>query len=158
MVFAFGGGPGTGRVDIDWGGMSGKGPGCWKSSLFFTFQGRTHGVWRFPGQGLNQSHICDLHHIHSVAGSLTHWVRPGIKPASSWILTGFVSATPPQELLEILNLESGCSHVDTHRPKTFLSCALKMSPLCTLCQSALVLGDRRLTHPDVSILDNLSPL
>ena len=25
------------------------------------------------------------------AGSLTHWVRPGIKPTSSWILVGFLS-------------------------------------------------------------------
>ena len=27
---------------------------------------------------------------HSNAGSLTHWVRPGIKPTSSWILVRFV--------------------------------------------------------------------
>ena len=27
----------------------------------------------------------------SYAGSLTHWVRPGIEPASSWILLGFVN-------------------------------------------------------------------
>ena len=25
------------------------------------------------------------------AGSLTHWVRPGIQPASSWMLVGFVN-------------------------------------------------------------------
>ena len=35
---------------------------------------------------------------HSNAGSLTHRVRPGIKPASSWILVGFVSAEPRWEL------------------------------------------------------------
>ena len=34
------------------------------------------------------------------AGSLTHGVRPGIEPASSWILVGFVSAAPQQELQE----------------------------------------------------------
>ena len=28
---------------------------------------------------------------HSNAGSLTHWMRPGIKPASSQILVGFLS-------------------------------------------------------------------
>ena len=28
---------------------------------------------------------------HSNARSLTHWVRPGIKPASSWILVGFIN-------------------------------------------------------------------
>ena len=28
---------------------------------------------------------------HSNTGPLTHWVRPGIKPACSWILVGFIS-------------------------------------------------------------------
>ena len=28
---------------------------------------------------------------HGNVGSLTHWARPGIEPASSWILVGFVS-------------------------------------------------------------------
>ena len=31
---------------------------------------------------------------HSNAGSLTHWVRLGIEPTSSWILVRFVSAEP----------------------------------------------------------------
>ena len=33
----------------------------------------------------------------SSAGSLTYWVRPGIEPASSWILVGFISAEPQWE-------------------------------------------------------------
>ena len=36
---------------------------------------------------------------HSNAGSLTHWVRPGIKPASSCILVRFASVAPQWELL-----------------------------------------------------------
>ena len=36
---------------------------------------------------------------HHNAGSLTHRVRPGIKPASSWILDRFVTAEPQGELL-----------------------------------------------------------
>ena len=41
------------------------------------------------------SHICDLHHSsRQHTGSLTHWLRPGIKPATSWFLVGFVSAAP----------------------------------------------------------------
>ena len=28
---------------------------------------------------------------HGNAASLTHWARPGIKPASSWILVGFLT-------------------------------------------------------------------
>ena len=39
-----------------------------------------------------------LNHSHSNTRSPTHWSRPGIKPASSWILVRFVSAEPPQEL------------------------------------------------------------
>ena len=31
---------------------------------------------------------------HSSAGSLTHWVSPGIELTSSWILVGFVSTVP----------------------------------------------------------------
>ena len=37
---------------------------------------------------------------HCNAGSLTHWVKPGIKPATSWFLVGFVSTAPWQELQE----------------------------------------------------------
>ena len=33
------------------------------------------------------------------AGSLTHWVKPGIEPTTSWFLVGFVSAPPQWELL-----------------------------------------------------------
>ena len=35
---------------------------------------------------------------YSNAGSLTHWTRPGIEPASSWMLIRFVSAESQQEL------------------------------------------------------------
>ena len=38
-----------------------------------------------------------LHHSHSNTPSLTHQVRPGIKPASSWILVGFVIRCIPME-------------------------------------------------------------
>ena len=31
------------------------------------------------------------------AGSLTHWMRPGIETASSWIPVGFVSTAPQRE-------------------------------------------------------------
>ena len=39
-------------------------------------------------QGL--SCVCGLHTAHDNAGSLTHWARPGIVPASSWMLVRFV--------------------------------------------------------------------
>ena len=31
---------------------------------------------------------------HGNAGSLNHWVRPGIEPESSWILVGFITIEP----------------------------------------------------------------
>ena len=37
---------------------------------------------------------------HRNARSPTHWARPGIKPTSSWIPVGFVSAEPKWELLQ----------------------------------------------------------
>ena len=43
------------------------------------------------------SHIWDLTIAHGHAGSLTHWVRPGIEPTSSWILVRFVTAEPQWE-------------------------------------------------------------
>ena len=42
---------------------------------------------------------------HGNIGPLTHWARPGIKPATSWLLVGFISAAPWQELQEILNID-----------------------------------------------------
>ena len=36
---------------------------------------------------------------HSNAGSLTHCMRPGIKPASSWMLVRFITTEPQRELL-----------------------------------------------------------
>ena len=44
--------------------------------------------------------ICDLPYTtaHGNAGSLTHCTRPGIEPASAWILEGFITAEPQWEL------------------------------------------------------------
>ena len=38
---------------------------------------------------------------HGNTGSLTHWARPGIKPAPSWLLVRLVSAEPSWELPEM---------------------------------------------------------
>ena len=42
------------------------------------------------------SHVCTA---HGNAGSLTHWVRPGIESETSWFTVGYVSTVPWQELL-----------------------------------------------------------
>ena len=44
---------------------------------------------------------------HGNAGSLTHWVRLGVEPASSWILVGFASSVPQQELPSPFNCFDG---------------------------------------------------
>ena len=41
---------------------------------------------------------------HGIARSLTHWARPWMVPASSWILVRFVSTEPQWELLPVLYL------------------------------------------------------
>ena len=45
------------------------------------------------------SYLSAYNTAHCNARLLTHGVRLGIEPASSWILVGFVSAEPQQELL-----------------------------------------------------------
>ena len=47
----------------------------------------------------DQSLVCDLYQAHGNTGSLTHQVRPGIEPSSSWILVSFVTTEPQQKLL-----------------------------------------------------------
>ena len=55
---------------------------CWgkKANLFllsFCFFSHTHGIWKFLGQGLNQSHSCNLHGSSGNARSLTYWTTAG---------------------------------------------------------------------------------
>ena len=49
------------------------------------------GIFKFPGWGSNQTTADPLR-------SLTHWVKPGITPASSWVLVRFVTTEPWQKL------------------------------------------------------------
>ena len=76
-------------------------------SIFFNLLTARCGVWKFPGQGSNQSCSCwpmaepwqsrirapSLNYTtaHGNTGSLIHWVKSGIEPTSSWILVGFVT-------------------------------------------------------------------
>ena len=58
--------------------------------LFFRVASEAHGSSQAKGQ--IGAAAAGLHHSHSNARSVTHWVRPGIKPASSWIPVGFITA------------------------------------------------------------------
>ena len=89
--------------------------------FFFSFYGRTQGIWKFPGQESNWSYSCQpttqpqqrsiraasvtYTTAHSSARFLTHWLRLSIEPTSSWILVGFITAEPQQELQQ--NLTEG---------------------------------------------------
>ena len=71
-------------------------------------------MWRFPGYGWSWNYSCrptpqpQQHQSRSTsatyttaednARSLSHWARPGIEPASLWILVRFLSAETQQEL------------------------------------------------------------
>ena len=51
------------------------------------------------------SRVCSLHHSSlGNTGSLTHSVRPGMKPISSWILVGFVTRRTTTGTLEFFNI------------------------------------------------------
>ena len=55
---------------------------CW--SFFHFFFGDTQNIWKFQSQGLNLSHMWELHHSCGNAGSLTHGTMKGTpKHASS---------------------------------------------------------------------------
>ena len=41
-------------------------------TIFFSFYVCTCGIWKFPGQGPNDSCSCDVRHSHNNTGSLTH--------------------------------------------------------------------------------------
>ena len=62
--------------------------------LFVSFQGHTYSsIWKFPGQGLNQSpHLRPTPPLATTClDPLTHHVKPGIEPASSWIPVTFLT-------------------------------------------------------------------
>ena len=51
-------------------------------------------------KGQIEASAASLRHSHSNTGSLTHRVRPGIEPASLWMLVRFIYAEPQRELLD----------------------------------------------------------
>ena len=63
---------------------------------------------------------------HGNAGSLTHWAWPGIEPMSLWILVGFITTEPWQELCILLfwnceNLILMATHILPYRYTLFNS-------------------------------------
>ena len=61
------------------------------------------GIWAMLGS-VGSAGSATYITVHSNTRSLTHWAKPGIKSASSWILVGFATAEPQRELHKTLNL------------------------------------------------------
>ena len=57
--------------------------------------------WPIPQPQLHSIQAASVTYTTALGntGSLTHWARPGIQPASSWMLVRFVSTGPQWELL-----------------------------------------------------------
>ena len=51
-------------------------------------------------RAVTAGHVCNLHHSSQKCRILP-WVRPEIKPITSWFLAGFVSTVPQWELLHV---------------------------------------------------------
>ena len=71
-----------------------------KGFFWFFFLGPHPQLMEVPRLGVkSELQLLAYTTAHSNARSLTHWARPGIKPASSWILVGFITTKPLWELL-----------------------------------------------------------
>ena len=84
--------------------------------FFYLFRAAPAAYGNFQARGRIGAIVAGLHHshsnprselsatyatAHSNAGALTCWVRPGMEPATSWILVRFVSAEPRWQLQPI---------------------------------------------------------
>ena len=70
---------------------------------------------------LDPSHICNLYHRSQQRRILNRWMRPGIEPASSWILVGFVNlwATKGTSLKHFRNLFC-CLYISVQTKKAMI--------------------------------------
>ena len=104
---------------------------CFEKCLLFIylfillFRTTTLGMWRFPGEESNQSYSWwptpqpQQHGIRAAsetytpaygnARSFTHWGRPGIKPASSWMLVRFINHWAMMEAPCLWYFDRGCT-------------------------------------------------
>ena len=77
----------------------------WSQNFFFFFcffraAPAAYGSSQARGPQLQQHQIQPPPLLMATLDPLTHRARPGIEPASSWVLAGLITAEPRQELLE----------------------------------------------------------
>ena len=71
--------------------------------FFFFFNRATPVAYRSSQVGVkSELQLPAYTTAHGNAGSPTHWARPGIEPASSWLPVRFISTVPQRELTHFL--------------------------------------------------------
>ena len=78
--------------------LSSKKPGLLQFILFYFFKAAPMAYGGSQARGQIGAVAVTYTTAHGNTGSLTHWARPGIEPASSWILVRFMSTEPWREL------------------------------------------------------------
>ena len=89
---------------------------CFFRAAPLTYGGSHARAWIRAAADHNHSNMGSELHLWPIDGntrSLTHWTRPGIEPASSWILVGFLTAKPQWELLNKFWRYSHCDCYET---------------------------------------------
>ena len=97
--------------------------------------------WSYNGCPTPQPQECGIQATstttaHGNDRSLTHWIRPGIEPLSSWKLVRFISAEPQQELLKYSWQWTFKYDVKLH-PVFFPVLFLKIKVMEEMCSSIL---------------------
>ena len=79
---------------VAYGGSQARGPiRATTANIWPTPQPQQHQIWTASA---NQAASV----AHGNARSLAHWARPGIEPATSWFLAGFIFTAPRKEIPE----------------------------------------------------------
>ena len=106
--------------------------------------GAASGAYTTATATQDPSHACDLHHTHSNTGSPTHWVRPGIEPASSqtlcWVLNLLIqnekSCLLPSNVIYLFIL--GCTCGMWKFPGQESNLCHRSDPSCALWQCRIL--------------------
>ena len=84
--------------------------------VFFRAAFAAYGCSQSRGQ-IGAAAAC-LHHSHGNARSVTHWARPGIEPASLWMLARFLThwSTTGTPIMDVLN-SGAMLYIITHESR-----------------------------------------
>ena len=87
--------------------------------------------WSYSCQPTPEPQQCQIQAVsltyttaHGNARSLTRWARPGIEPAASWFLVGFVSPAPQRERWTIF--KNICSQSSLHGSVVWLGTSVSV--------------------------------